>query len=1142
MATFSHWVWVVVWTQFVLFLTLLSPVDGQRVLCPSGCSCLGSFVDCSRRGLTEIPTDLPTWVEILELQHNNIAEVPPESLLNLTQLRQLDLSHNNLSNLDAIGVQQVPSLRQLKISHNHLIEIPDLGNLQHLGELHLAHNEIQSLGQNLLKYPSLRSLDLSFNKITVIPMGVFTNSSRLLQLSLNSNKVSSIEKGSLDNLTSLETLRLNKNHLVTIPKDLFLKLQALKQLELNKNRIRAIEGLSFKGLESLESLSLRRNSISHLSDGAFYYLGKIQNLNLDFNNITVVTKGWLYGLSALKLLNLTGNSITEVGMDGWEYCRKLTHLDLTFNKLQAITTSTFAKAESLRFLYLGHNMVSYIEEGAFKHLNHLKTLHLDHNEISWTMEDTNGPFLGLSSLVQLTLSDNSIKSLTPRAFAGLGRLQSLDLSGNPVATIHQSTFAPLRRRLTNLKLDSGSLLCDCNLRWLPAWIVSMGFQGKVQVRCGHPLPLQGRLVLDVGSENFTCDDFPKPQILESPETQIALKGQNITLVCRAATASSSTLEFQWRKEQKLLSNVEMELHASAEPNGVTVYTSHLHLRNIQDKDEGRYQCVIRNQFGSVYSNQSHISVYVFPTFVRTPANVTVRAGGTARLECGAQGQPTPTVAWQKDGGDDFPAARERRMHVMPTDDVFFVVGLKAADSGVYTCTAHNPAGMVRASATLTVLEAPAFVRPMKSKQVHAGDSALLECMSSGSPRPKLSWLKDGEPLVPTERHFFAADAQLLVIMESRPSDSGQYACEMANTLGVERGLSVLRVLPAKSPLGPISSDTDGMTTGIVVIVVVLCIVGTSLVWVLIIYKTRKRQRRDCGGALPPGCHPPAARPEHEPFLAAGAHSDIEASAHDLCTDTGSERSSSKESGHRSTEDLASQVDSSSQVFMLGANRASYFMRDQRDDSLSSTSSSNQQTPPTSRGVSSFRPRTGLSSLQTTPRRLLRHPVVLVHGAPPPAAAAPSPGAGVDGTRRCLSEGVLLARASPDRRRARRGSSASSESSGTAGGSSDERDSGFSTFPRSVRSWSSASLHCRLRPREVVNGSSSMATVSGGDSQRSCSLTSASVSQQDVGSAPAVAEPATVYGTLSPGRRRKTPVEVGRKRLPGQPARAVAEMV
>lgn len=1135
MATFPHWVWVVVWTQFVLFLTLSSSADGQRMFCPSGCSCLGSLVDCSRRGLSEIPRDLPTWVEILELQHNSIRTISPESLLNLTHLRQLDLSHNQVSTLGASTFQHVPSLKELKITHNKLTEIPDLGALHKLTDLVLTHNDIQSLGSNLSKYPSLRNLDLSFNKITAIPFGIFTNSSQLLHLSLNSNKLSSIEKGSLDNLTSLETLKLNRNRLVAIPKDLFLKLQRLKHMELNKNRIRAIEGLSFKGLESLETLSLRRNNINNLSDGAFYYLGKIQTLSLDFNNITVVAKGWLYGLSALRVLNLTSNSITEVGMDGWEYCKKLVQVDLTLNKLQAVTKTTFDKAEALRYLYLGHNLVSYIEEGAFKRLHKLEVLHLDHNEISWTMEDTNGPFLGLGSLAQLTLSDNYIKSLTPRAFAGLGRLTALDLSRNPIATIHQSTFTPLRRKLTSLKLDTDSLLCDCNLRWLPAWIASMGFQGKVRVYCGHPLALKGRSVLDVSSENFTCDDFPKPQILESPETQIALKGQNITLVCKAATASSSMLEFQWRKEQKLLSNVEMEMFESVEPNGVTLFTSHLHLRNIQNKDEGRYQCVIRNQFGSVYSNQSHISVYVFPTFVKIPANVTARTGGTARLECGAQGQPAPTVAWQKDGGDDFPAARERRMHVMPTDDVFFVVGLKAQDSGVYTCTAHNPAGRVRASATLTVLEAPAFVRPMRSKQVHAGDTAVLECMSSGSPKPQLTWLKDGAPLVATERHFFAADAQLLVIMESRPSDAGQYTCEMANTLGVERGRSLLKVLPAKSPLGPLAPDTDGMTTGIVVIVVVICIVGTSLVWVLIIYKTKKRQRRHYGG--PPGT-PGASldKPENQPFIAESAQEDLEASTRDLCTDTGSEHSS-KESGHQSSEDLASQVDNSSQRFMLGASRAAYFMRDQRDDSLSSTSSSSQQTPPAARGVSSFRPRAGISSLQTTPRRLSRHPAVLVHEPPLVRCEATDVKArccsGVPPhAQRAFSESHLALRSSPVGQRVRRGSSTSSESS-NGGGSSDERDSGFSTFPRSVRSWSSASLHCRLRPKEAVNGSSSLATVS--DSQRSCCLTSASVSQQDVS---AIAKPAVADTTLSPGRRRKAAVDIGRKRLPGQPPCAI----
>lgn len=94
---------------------------------------------------------------------------------------------------------------------------------------------------------------------------------------------------------------------------------------------------------------------------------------------------------------------------------------------------------------------------------------------------------------------------------------------------------------------------------------------------------------------------------------------------------------------------------------------------------------------------------VYPTFTKMPDDVTVRAGTTARLECAAMGHPQPVIAWQKDGGDDFPAARERRMHVMPEDDVFFIVNVKSSDQGVYSCTATNDAGTVVANATVNVL-------------------------------------------------------------------------------------------------------------------------------------------------------------------------------------------------------------------------------------------------------------------------------------------------------------------------------------------------------------------------------------------------------------------------------------------------------
>lgn len=97
-------------------------------------------------------------------------------------------------------------------------------------------------------------------------------------------------------------------------------------------------------------------------------------------------------------------------------------------------------------------------------------------------------------------------------------------------------------------------------------------------------------------------------------------------------------------------------------------------------------------------------VLVFPKFLKTPQDMMLSVGGTARLECSATGYPPPQISWQKDGGgDDFPAARERRIHVMPTDDVFFIVNVKAVDSGLYSCTAHNQAGIKRANATLTVI-------------------------------------------------------------------------------------------------------------------------------------------------------------------------------------------------------------------------------------------------------------------------------------------------------------------------------------------------------------------------------------------------------------------------------------------------------
>lgn len=188
---------------------------------------------------------------------------------------------------------------------------------------------------------------------------------------------------------------------------------------------------------------------------------------------------------------------------------------------------------------------------------------------------------------------------------------------------------------------------------------------------------------------------------------------------------------------------------------------------------------------------------VYPSFTKYPQNISVAAGSTAKLECGTHGEPTPSVAWQKDGGHDFPAARERRMH-MRTDLEFLILNASHEDSGVYSCIANNSAGVSIANATLTVLEKPSFARPMEDKKnVIIGGNVVLQCMAGGIPRPSVEWRKDNGPLSNTDRYFFTAENQLLVIVNIVITDAGTYECKLNNGLGTVRGYTQLIILPGK---------------------------------------------------------------------------------------------------------------------------------------------------------------------------------------------------------------------------------------------------------------------------------------------------------------------------------------------------------
>uniref|UniRef100_F6ZHI5 Leucine-rich repeats and immunoglobulin-like domains protein 2 n=1 Tax=Monodelphis domestica TaxID=13616 RepID=F6ZHI5_MONDO len=784
----------------LLFQTvlLLLPAAATRAgLCPVPCSCSFPLLDCSWRK--------PDWRALS-------GPLPPGTT-------SLDLSHNRLSNWSISLDSKV--LQEVKMNYNQLTEIPYFGEpTSNITLLSLVHNVIPEVNaEQLLFYLSLETLDLSSNQISEIKTSSFPRM-QLKYLNLSNNRIATLEAGCFDNLSSsLIVVKLNRNRISMIPPKIF-KLPHLQFLELKRNRIKTVESLTFQGLDSLKSLKMQRNGISRLMDGAFFGLVNMEELELEHNNLIEVNKGWLYGLRTLQQLYVSQNAIDRISPDAWEFCQQLSELDLSYNQLTRLDESAFVGLSLLEKLNLGDNRVTHIADGVFKDLSNLQTLDLRNNEISWAIEDASEAFVGLTKLTKLDLNNNAIMSIQENAFA--------------------------QTHLKELMLNTSSLLCDCQLRWLMQWLVDSHLEQAVNVSCAHPEWLAGQSILNVDPKDLVCDDFPKPQIRTHPETTIALKGVNVTLTCTAVSSSDSPMSTAWRKDSEILYDADIENFARYRQQGgeALEYTTVLHLFNVNFTDEGKYQCIVTNHFGSNYSHKARLIVNELPSFLKTPMDLTIRTGAMARLECAAEGHPAPQISWQKDGGTDFPAARERRMHVMPEDDVFFIANVKIEDMGIYSCMAQNIAGGLSANATLTVLETPSFIRPLEDRTVTRGETAVLQCIAGGSPAPRLNWTKDDGPLMVTERHFFAAANQLLIIVDTGLDDAGKYTCIMSNTLGTERGHIYLNVISSSncdSSQNSIGHEDDGWTTvGIVIIVVVCCVVGTSLIWVIVIYHMRRK--------------------------------------------------------------------------------------------------------------------------------------------------------------------------------------------------------------------------------------------------------------------------------------------------------------
>uniref|UniRef100_A0A8C5QZK9 Osteomodulin n=1 Tax=Leptobrachium leishanense TaxID=445787 RepID=A0A8C5QZK9_9ANUR len=300
--------------------------------CARECLCTPAYpltMHCDTRKLKAIP-QIPSRINQLHLQHNEIEAVSAKAFINATGLTELHLSHNKLrSNKIEIGAfAKINHLQQLYLQHNDLEEIPS-PLPSSLERLFLGSNKINKLrDQDLQGLVNLTMLDLCNNQIDVIKAKTLTKLKNLMQLNICNNKLHSMP---IKLPASLMYLSLENNSITDIPQDYFSQLLNLTAIRLSHNKFEMVHRRIFD-LPKLMELNLGHNKLHQ----AFYIPKALEHLYLQDNEF--------------ENLNITFMCPTMDPMN----TNRLTYLRVDQNKLKGpISTFAFLCFPHLQSIYYG---------------------------------------------------------------------------------------------------------------------------------------------------------------------------------------------------------------------------------------------------------------------------------------------------------------------------------------------------------------------------------------------------------------------------------------------------------------------------------------------------------------------------------------------------------------------------------------------------------------------------------------------------------------------------------------------------------------------------------------------------------------------------------------------------------------------
>ncbi|GFS52408.1 titin [Trichonephila inaurata madagascariensis] len=300
-----------------------------------------------------------------------------------------------------------------------------------------------------------------------------------------------------------------------------------------------------------------------------------------------------------------------------------------------------------------------------------------------------------------------------------------------------------------------------------------------------------------GNDKFTSSLKVKasPKWTEQPLDLITTVGATVTVRCLASGSPEPTIQWTKKDGSKTI-NVNPTVSTDAKDSSL------LRLSPVSYEDAGVYECMADNGIPPVITSNFTLTIRDVPEIQKFSFQDDTLEGKIISVTCLAASKSKPVnFNWYKNGKEI--SSSERNLKIK-NDNEFSVLILDPVtlhDNANYTCKATNIHGSDQHTAYLNVKAPPKWLETPKDIITTIGDSVIVTCDASGSPKPRIYWKKLLEPrtqsLYNLNSTYFNSSDSTIKISRVSYGDSGTYECTAEN--GIQPSIKANFTVTVREP-------------------------------------------------------------------------------------------------------------------------------------------------------------------------------------------------------------------------------------------------------------------------------------------------------------------------------------------------------